>query len=100
MPQHRRQKGDVRRKKGETQLILAFACGATVESAARQCGLSARTVYHRLEDPDFRQQINDLKADMVQRAAAMLTAASTESVKTLVELQKPAQPAAVRLGAA
>ena len=36
------------RKKNEDALLVALACGATVESASRQCGLSERTVYRRL----------------------------------------------------
>ena len=90
----------VPRKKSATTLLLALACGATVESAARQAGLSGRTVYRRLQDPDFRRQINDLRSEMVERTAAALTAASGEAVKTLLELQKPSYPPAVRLGAA
>ena len=41
-----------------------------------------------------------MRADMLQRTAGALTAASTESVRTLLELQKPSAPPAVRLGAA
>jgi hypothetical protein len=37
---------------------------------------------------------------MVKRTAGMLTAASMEAVKTLLELQKTPAPPAVRLGAA
>ncbi len=37
---------------------------------------------------------------MVQRAAGMLTAAGTESIKTLLALQQASIPPAVRLGAA
>src|SRR5690348_7999316 len=91
---------DKPRKKAEDALLLALACGATVENAARQCGLCERTVYRRLEDPDFSQRLRQLRADMVQRTAGALTAASTESVRTLLELQKAAAPPAVRLGAA
>jgi hypothetical protein len=57
-------------------------------------------VYRRLADPDFRQQLHAIRADMVQRTAGALTAAATEAVRTLLELQKPVVPAAVRLGAA
>jgi hypothetical protein len=91
------------RKKRQTadhKLLLALACGATVENAARQCGVSESTVYRRLDDPDFRRQLQALRADMVQRAAALLTAAAVEAVKTLVVLQGAATPPAVRLGAA
>jgi hypothetical protein len=88
------------RKKAEDALLLALACGATVESAARQCQLSERTVYRRLAEPAFQQQLRAVRADMVQRAAGLLTAAALEAVKTLVALQKETVPAATRLGAA
>jgi hypothetical protein len=88
------------RKKAEDALLLALACGASVENAARQCRLSERTVYRRLAEPGFQQQLGAVRADMVQRAAGLLTAAALEAVKTLVALQKETVPAAVRLGAA
>lgn len=88
------------RKKNEDALLVALACGATVESAARQCGLSERTIYRRLRQSAFQARLQGVRSDMVGRAAAMLTAAGLESVRTLLELQKPAVSAAVRLGAA
>jgi hypothetical protein len=88
------------RKKSEDALLMALACGATVEGAARQCQLCARTVYRRLADPTFQRRLEALRADMVQRTAGMLTAAAGEAVKTLLALQKETTPAAVRLGAA
>ncbi len=91
---------DKPRKKMEDALLLALACGATVEAAARQCGLSERTVYRRLHEADFRARLQALQADMVQRTAGALTAAATEGVRTLLDLLKPASPPAVRLGAA
>ncbi len=88
------------RRNADHKLLMAFACGATVESAARQAGVSESTAHRRLEDPSFRRQLQALRADLVQRTAGALTAASTESVRTLLELQKPSAPPAVRLGAA
>jgi hypothetical protein len=87
-------------KKSEDALLMALACGATVEAAARQCGLSDRTVHRRLSDPGFRQRLQQVRSDLVQRTTGALTAASTEAVRTLLELQKGPTPAAVRLGAA
>jgi HEAT repeat protein len=88
------------RKKADDALLLALACGASVESAARQCKLCVRTVYRRLEDPDFRRRLHELRADMFQRTAATLTAAGSEAVRTLLELLKSPNPPATRLGAA
>jgi len=68
-------------------LLLALACGATVEHAARKAGVGERTVYRRLADPEFRQRLHQLRVEMVQRTAGMLTGAGMGSVKTLVDLQ-------------
>jgi hypothetical protein len=38
-------------------LLTALACGATVEQAARKAGLGERTVYRRLDDPEFLQRL-------------------------------------------
>lgn len=80
-------------------LLMALACGATVAGAAAKAGISERTVYRRLAGPEFRAKLNDVRADMVQRAAGMLTAVSLEAVKTLAELLHPSQPASARLRA-
>ena len=88
------------RKKADDKLLMALACGASVEAAARECGLSPRTVYRRKLEPAFAQRLRQLRADMVSRTGGMLTAAGGESVKTLLELQKPSVPPATRLGAA
>jgi hypothetical protein len=90
---------DSRKPEGE-RLVLALACGATVEAAARQCGVSERTVYRRLEDPAFKARVQEARGEMVKRSAGMLTAAAGASVQTLLSLQKDSAPPAVRLGAA
>jgi hypothetical protein len=89
-----------RRKRGDEVLVTALACGATVEGAARKAGLSVRTVYRRQADPDFQSRLRQERAELTRRAAGLLTAASLESVRTLVELQGTASPPAARLGAA
>lgn len=88
------------RTRADDVLMLALACGATVEGAARKAGVSERTAYRRLDEPGFRAQLNALRSQMVERAAGMLTAGGMESVKTLVSLQEASMPAAARLGAA
>jgi hypothetical protein len=88
------------RKKSEDALLLALACGATVEAAARQCGLSDRTVYRRMAEPDFHRRLQRVRDGFVQRTAGTMTAAAGEAVRTLLELMKAPFPPAVRLGAA
>jgi hypothetical protein len=88
------------RHNADDALVLALACGATAENAARTASVSLRTVYRRLADPAFRTRLQGARTDMVQRATGMLTAAALEAVKTLLGLQHASVPAAVRLGAA
>jgi hypothetical protein len=88
------------RRNADHSLLLALACGATIENAARSAGISESTAFRRLADPDFKRQLYDLRADMAQRTAAMLTAAGGEAVKTLLALQKESVTPATRLGAA
>src|SRR5207237_859676 len=86
-------------KHGEHVLDLFGGSGSTL-IAAEQTGVSQRTVYRRLADPAFQQQLTATLADMVKRTMQMLTAAGLEAVKTLLDLQKPSTAASVRLGAA
>ena len=84
------------RKNADEVLLLALACGSTVEKAAEKAALCPRTVHRRLKCSDFQRRLQELKTDMVKRAAGMLTAASMESIKTLLALQETKVPPAVR----
>jgi molybdenum-dependent DNA-binding transcriptional regulator ModE len=88
------------RKRADDALLHALASGATVEAAARQSGVSERTVYRRLADPAFRRRLQDLRAEMTRRTASSLTAAGTEAVETLRRLlnssSEPIRVAAAR----
>jgi hypothetical protein len=74
------------REQANTTLLLALACGASQEAAARQANISHQTVWRRLQDPEFRNRLKDLRSEMVMRVSGMLTAASLDSVKTLLDL--------------
>jgi hypothetical protein len=88
------------RKKSDDPLLLSLASGLTVAATARQCQVSTRTIYRRLADQSFRRRLQEVRGDMVRRAAGALTAAATKAVRTLVALQEPSVPPPVRLGAA
>jgi hypothetical protein len=88
------------RRAADEKLVIALACGSTVENAARQAGVGETTVYRRLKEPAFQAMLNTARQEMIQRTANMLTAASLESVKTLLRLQGDGVPHAVQLGAA
>jgi hypothetical protein len=89
-----------RKKKGDAELVLALACGASPENAAQKAGVSRRTVFRRLADPAFRAQVTEMRAEIVRRTSAMVTAGGMTAVKTLTTLQDSAASESVRLGAA
>lgn len=89
-----------RKRKSDAVLALALACGASPEAAAEKAGVSLRTVYRRRADPAFRALVEDLRKEMLYRAAAMSTAATPASVKTIATLQQSAESESVRLRAA
>jgi hypothetical protein len=81
-------------------VLLALACGASAEAAARQANVSESTVRRRLKDAAFIAKLNKVRAEMHVRIADQLTAASTEGVRTMVQLMKETNSGSVRLGAA
>jgi hypothetical protein len=87
------------RKKGDLALLLAFAAGHTVRDAASLAGIGERTATRRIADPEYRRQITELRADMVQRALGKLVDAATQAVDTLRGLLA-AESESVKLGAA
>jgi hypothetical protein len=64
-------------EKGDAALIVALAGGATVRDAARRAHVGERTVYRRLDEPDFRRQVQDARAGMVAQAVGKLADAAT-----------------------
>jgi hypothetical protein len=88
------------RKSADDALAVAIACGSTVEAAAVKAGVSPRTATKRMADPAFQRRLAQVRAEMVGRATAMLTAAAMEAVKTLLDLQGKTVAASARLGAA
>jgi HEAT repeat protein len=79
---------------------MALACGATTEGAAQKADIGVATVYRRLKDPDFKDRLQKIRADIVQRTTGSATAAGIEAIKTLVALMRDSNPGSVRLGAA
>jgi hypothetical protein len=88
------------RRRSDEKLLLALACGASVESAARSAGVSPRTAHRRLNNPEFQRQLKKLKRDMLDRASGILAAGTLEAAKSFLAFQDPSTPKTVRLGAA
>lgn len=82
------------------ELALALARGMKVVDAGKLVGLSERSVYRRLAEPQFRQVIQTIRQRMLDGAVGQLVEASGQAVRHLVDLmESDTVPAAQRLAA-
>ncbi len=64
-------------------LASMIAAGATIQDCMEVYGISQRTVYRRLEQPEVRRHIRRLRALAVGRAVGILAAAAGPAADTL-----------------
>jgi hypothetical protein len=80
-------------------LAAALASGTTASDAARHLELSLSTVNRRMDDPEFRRLVADLRDEMFAAALDRITDHMTRAADTVAALLDSEVPA-VRLRAA
>jgi hypothetical protein len=78
-------------------LAAALAAGRTMASAAEAAGVCTKTVRRRLDDPDFRSQVADLKRETTGRAVALLAENAAGAVVELTKLSTGSASEKIRL---
>ena len=81
-------------------IVEALARGECQTAVAKLAGCSATTIRRRLENPEFRNQIERFRETMLDSAAGQLGAILNKAVATLEGLLVKSTPPAVRLAAA
>jgi hypothetical protein len=71
------------KKNADYALVAALAGGSSVREAAEQARVAERTVYRRLEDPDFKTQVSAARSELLAGAVGHLADYSTEAATTL-----------------
>jgi hypothetical protein len=89
----------VRKKAAAEAVKLKIAAGASAAEAAREVGVSERSVRRWCADPDFASEVSQLRAELVGCALGQLAHALSRAVATLVQLLDDDSSVA-RLGAA
>ena len=87
------------RKNADSQLLVALSTGKTVSEAAAESGVSESTVYRRLGEADFQNELNRIKDAILASTVARLSDCCSQAVTTLRELLDCGSPN-TRLGAA
>jgi hypothetical protein len=87
------------RKKEEA--IIALLTHRNVEEAAKTVGLSPKTLFRWMQDPEFDADYRKARRDSFHQAVARLQQTSSAAVTTLLKLAvDPNAPAAVKARAA
>jgi hypothetical protein len=68
----------------------------TVESAAKQSGVSAKQIFDWLNKPAFRQELENRKNEGVNQAVDRLKATASKACETLIGLLDHAESESVR----
>ena len=73
-------------------LFAALLAGAHIENAALAAGVSPRTVYRRLADPEFRERVESAREAIRESILTRLTDAAGDAVSCLWELLSDEYP--------
>lgn len=81
-------------------LVAALASGATYAEAAKLAGVSERTARRRMEEREFRREVELARKDLVDRAVGRCADSLVEAVDVTRELMGSSDSDATRLSAA
>lgn len=88
------------RHNADTLLVSNLAVGHTYAAAAEAAGVSERTARRRMNDPIFRFQVEEARAEMLTRAVELASEAAVDAVGTLTRLMQSGRSEPVQLRAA
>jgi len=84
----------------DAKLIELLGRGVTKAEAARQPGMSSRTVSRRLEQPEFNAQVVQFRAELLEPATGRLADLADAALDSLKSLLSSTTTPSVRLKAA
>lgn len=77
--------------RSDHQLLSALTSGSSVRDAASAAGMSERTAYRRLQDPDFRARLTDARRQVVASAVERMTVTFVDAIDELHRLVRSEQ---------
>jgi hypothetical protein len=92
--------GGAPRATRNARLIVELASGKSQRDAASEAGVSESTVYRRLKDPQFVEEVRAAQRGLVDRAIATLAGVTPEAAETMVTLMRSSTSEPIRLRAA
>lgn len=88
-------------KRKTEQVIAALISNPTVRAAAKACGVSETYIYTCLKKPDFLEQYDNARRDLLKQSTAYIQGIVSEAIKKMHEVMSNADTAPqVQLNAA
>ncbi len=72
---------------GDDKLFAALVSGCRTQNAALAAGISERTAYRRLEDPEFRARLDRSRRELRESILAHLSDAGLDAISTFLQSQ-------------
>lgn len=91
--------GPKSRRGADAVVVATLAAGGTKREAAAAAGVGERTVYRRMSDPNFRQQVAEARAQLAAEVVTRAAGLAGRAMDTLADLLGDGN-AHIRLGAA
>jgi hypothetical protein len=74
------------KERNDEALVNHLASGKSPTDAGEAAGVGRSTVYRRLEDPEFRQQVIEQRALLVESITSRVTVAADAAVQRIEQL--------------
>lgn len=85
----------------DDKLLAALLAAPTISAAAAAAGCGERTLYRRLESPEFRRQLEEMRLESLETARNALLSRLTAAVDTMANVMENGENgASTRLNAA
>ena len=88
------------RQTDEIALVLALATGSSNKDAAIAGGVSESTLYRRLEEPIFRDEVARARYMATLQACGIYASGAAKAMQKLIDLLDDEHPPNIQLGAA
>ena len=83
------------------EIIAALLQSGTIKAAAEKLGITARSIYDRMDEREFRAEYMEAKNDILRKAVYSINDKLSEAIEAITEIMNdPKNNAATRLQAA
>ena len=83
------------------EIIAALLQSGTIKAAAEKLGITARSIYDRMDNREFRAEYMEAKSDILRKAVYSINDKLSEAIEAITEIMNdPKNNAATRLQAA